>query len=301
MTRILTALLGLLLAADAFAQTPTQPVYVRQAKNAATIVFDNSAVTSGPATSTRIFETSAFSSAIINLVQVSGGCFSDNLSWEIQKLNGYLKFSWTYGGTTLTINALSSPTSTGTYTTMFGVAQNGSRDVISVQNTCVFDMYVTLIPFPGSVVSTGDRQNQSSLGDPEELWPVVVGGISSDETTVQVMEIGSSGGVVVEVPSGAATAIAPNSITTVETVYSFDGTKRVTLQNNGTGAMLCAVTSNAALAVDSTNYDFSLAASSAVNDGTGGSITLPYIPLTAYYLRCVALSGTAIAAGFAHL
>lgn len=273
MKRILTVLLGLLLVTDAFAQTPTQPVYVRQARLTPIEVFDSAVASGTAATSTRIWDMAAFVSATIQFVPVSGCGLVQTFSFEVTGALQYIRVRWVYTGLIdggpLQILVQTSPTSAFTS----GLAnQIGSETVTLSSSGCTFDVYMVLNPF-------------STLID-----------IKTVAGTVTV-----TGDVVADTPTGAATAIPPNSITTVETVYSFDGTKRVTLQNNGTGAMLCAVTSNAALAVDSTNYDFSLAASSAVNDGTGGSITLPYIPLTAYYLRCVALSGTAIAAGFAHL
>lgn len=301
--------LAFLLVTDAFAQTPTQPVYVRQAKNPTVTLFDNAAVGATPAgLTTRLWTTDAFQSAILTVNTVSGNCgdLSTTQSWEIPGIAGYVRGHYISNvGSTNTVDVFLDTSFDGTtFTTLVRPAWDGYFRGVGAD--CVVDIYMTLVPFSSSVTVNGSTQAILQNVESSSLYPVVMGGVVANTNPtgsykVYPLAVNASGNITPATPTGAATAIPPNSITTVETVYSFDGTKRVTLQNNGTGAMLCAVTSNVALAVDSTNYDFSLAASSAVNDGTGGSITLPYIPLTAYYLRCVALSGTAIAAGFAHL
>lgn len=303
MNRFIFFVLSLLLVTDAFAQTPTQPMYVRQAKNPVVQVYDNG--TAGSGVSAKIWDTSAFASAIVTFVRVSGACGVTYDTWEVPKLFGFLRFNTGSNISSVDIIVQLSPTATGTFVDGYSLQiPNGIRTFSGANSgTCVFDLYMTLLPFPSSVNIIGDRIDGAGV-ESEELFPSLIGGVdrSTSPNTVRMMSVDSSGRVQVVVagPTGPYTSISPNDVTTVETVATMTTSVRATLQNNGTGAALCLVTTNNAASVDANTYSFSLAAATAVNDGTGGSTTMPAIPDATTYIRCAALSGTARISGYTH-
>lgn len=290
---------------------------VRQAKLVTTDangnpVLNDQAVSNASGTSSRSFDTTAFSSAVVSLTQVSGTCnFSGAVvTYEIPETYGWirLRWAWNAGTTSLTIFAETAASQSATFGTM--VAPNAAMTLISVQSSCVFDASLLLIPFSSTVISTGlVPDGARAPGTNGVTYPVLSAGVedTADGPIVHTLRTNSSyalivTGTVTPVTPTLATEdpIVPNSVTTSETVYSFDGTKRVTLSNTGTGALLCTVTTNSSLTVTTSNYTISLAAASIADNGTGSTITLPYVPASGTYLRCIALSGTAIAVGFAH-
>lgn len=290
---------------------------VRQAKlvttdaNGNPLLNDIAVATSPTATSTRSFDTTAFGSLVLIFTQVSGDCGpagTDYPTWEIPRPYGWVRLKGTYnaGATTLTVTVETAPTQGGTFVAI--AAALGGGAFTDVASTCVYDVSLLLVPFPGSITSMGPLPWGAGASR-TTLYPVVIGGLedpgTAGSTAVTTAKVDGSGNLyvvgTVEPPVLATEdPIVPNSVTTSETVYSFDGTKRVTLSNTGTGALLCTVTTNSSLTVTTSNYTISLAAASIADNGTGSTITLPYVPASGTYLRCIALSGTAIAVGFAH-
>lgn len=291
---------------------------VRQAKlittdaNGNPLLNDIAVADTPSGSSSRSFDTSAFGSAIITVSQVSGNCGTDLSTTyptrEVSSVYGWVRLTFTYssGDSTLQISLTSAATQGGSFYAMFLPQANTVFE--SVASTCVFDVALTLVPFPSAVLAQGPFLTNSEV-TPLAVAPVVIGGISDVAAdglvTLRAAHVESDGALLVtgEVTPPVLTTedpIVPNSITTTETVYSFDGTKRVTLQANGTGYVWCRVTTDNTLVITSSNYTFSLAAASIADNGTGGSITLPYIPASGTYLRCIAGTGTAIVNGFAH-
>lgn len=288
---------------------------VRQAKlvttdaNGNPLLNDIAVATTPTATSSRSFDTTAFGSLVLGLTQVSGDCgpgATDYPTWEIPRPYGWVRVKGSYnaGTTTLTVTVESAPTQGGTFNAI--AAALGGRAFTEVASTCVYDVSLLLVPFPGSVTAMGPLPWGAGTSR-TTLYPVVFGGLedpgSAAGTAVTTVKVDGSGNLYVITnapPAATEDPIVPNSVTTSETVYSFDGTKRVTLQNNGTGAALCRVTSNSSLTIDTSSYTFSVAAATSANDGTGAATTLPYVPAASTYLRCAALSGTAILSGYGH-
>lgn len=288
---------------------------VRQAKlvttdaNGNPLLNDIAVATTPTATSSRSFDTTAFGSLVLGVTQVSGSCgpgFTDYPTWEIPRPYGWIRVKGAYnaGAGSLGIIVESAASQGGTFNTI--AAALGQRGFPDVDATCVYDVSLLMVPFPGSVTAMGPLP-WGANATRETLYPTVIGGLedpgSASGTAVTTAKVDGFGYLYVATiapPLATEDPIVPNSVTTSETVYTFDGTKRITLSNTGTGALLCTVTTNSSLTVTTSNYTFSLAAGSLADNGTGNTITLPYIPASGTYLRCVALSGTAIAVGFGH-
>lgn len=308
--------LGLSFATIARAQISS----VRQAKlvttdaNGNPLLNDIAVANSSSGVSSRSFDTTAFGSAIITVTQVSGSCGTDlNITYptrEVPGVYGWVRLEYTYnaGASTLQLSITSATAQSASFNGVFLPQANTIFE--SVASSCVFDASLTLVPFPSTVVSNGPFLTNSEV-TPLSIAPVIIGGISDvavdGMVTLRAAHVESDGallvtGTITPVTPTLTTEdpIVPNSVTTSETVYTFDGTKRVTLQNNGTGAALCRVTSNSSLTIDTSSYTFSVAAATSANDGTGAATTLPYVPAASTYLRCAALSGTAILSGYGH-
>lgn len=295
---------------------------VRQAKlvttdaNGNPLLNDIAVATSPTGSSSRSFDTTAFAAAIVTVQATAGGvsCGTDMLlspMVEIPGIYGWVRldYAWDSGTGRLTISLSSATSQGGQFLAVFLPLSNNYYE--SVPIGCVFDASLTLVPFATSIVTNG-ATNEGKTVTQVSLAPNVIGGIDPASLGGLRATIRTAGvtadhevlvtGDVTPVTPVLATEdpIIPNSITTTETVYTFDGTKRLTLQANGTGYVWCRVTTDNTLVITASNYTIALAAATAANDGTGGSITLPYVPASGTYLRCIAGTGTAIVNGFAH-
>lgn len=299
MKKILSiVLLALVFVVPADAQV-VQPVYIRQARLTPILAFDDQVASSLAGTSSKIWDMTTFASVTVQFVPVSGCSLVTTFSFEASGTLQYLRLRWLYSGDVtsgpVAIIVQSDPTSTG-FTALGG--QIASRSV-TVPAACTFDVYIILNPVSSRNFVEGVYPAATTVGT---VNPVVVGGYDTSGGVYQKMAVDSSGRVqvVVTEPTGTYTSISPTNVTTVATVATMTTSVRATLQNNGTGAALCLITTNASATVDANTYSFSLSAATAVNDGSGSTWTAPAIPNATTYIRCAALSGTARISGFTH-
>lgn len=287
-----------------------QPQYVRQSKIALGEVLSNIDFSGVVATTTsKVWSVETFSSAVFTVVG-NGGCSSQIYTWEVPLAGNFVKFGalkTDVVGSSFYVYALASATDTvGAIVGMHSIASN--------LYTCVVDLYVSLVPI-ASTVSTYGIYTQGTTLYGSLIYPNLIGGTyidgsgfqtpvlpqfsqqnqsSTTPTALYVQDVNGS------IPKGAYTSISPTNVTTVATVATMTTSVRATLQNNGTGAALCLITTNASATVDANTYSFSLSAATAVNDGSGSTWTAPAIPSATTYIRCAALSGTARISGFTH-
>lgn len=281
-----------------------QPVYIRQAKITAN-VFDNKSVGSGSSTSTKIWSMENFESVRLTMTAVSS-CNVSYAIWEVAGVGPFVRFRTAFATPDQDFWVESAPTSSGPWSASTNVVNNGLYAIASIGGSCTFDLDVAFIPITPLASSAGPNAADTTVQG--NVYPVVAGAVSTNfagiYTSYKPLLVDSNGALRVteggSTPGGPYTSISPTNVTTVATVATMTTSVRATLQNNGTGAALCLITTNASATVDANTYSFSLSAATAVNDGSGSTWTAPAIPNATTYIRCAALSGTARISGFTH-
>lgn len=300
MKKLIPSLLAALLLPEVSAAQVVQPVYVRQS-NPSTPVFDNKFVGSGASTSTKVWSMETYAAVQLTFTAVSS-CNVPYQTWVVASPGPFIRVVTQLASATQYFWVESAPTGSGPWSTTTSILDSGIYTIESVGLLCTFDLDMKFLAITPKSSAIGPYATGKTLVDPP--FPVIVGALRGDVTppVVSNLETTSTGALLVsdDNVSSGKTQITPANVTTTTTVHTFDGATRATIQNNGTGVLLCNLNNPGLLTVNSTNYDWSLAAATAVDNGTGGSITLPYVPLNGQVIRCAALSGTARVSGFVH-